>query len=166
MPTLGSFSSPALTVGIADTMGNATRMGGGLVITDPDTGTVIIIGRHIDTIRITTENDEDAASSRRMGRMPQLPYLDCSTLISIKMFAMRRPTRGERALLIPSTIRRQIFLDHGRVMIECPRLSSNQELADILAAFVEQVRAKGKPEPKRVEPNTPKPILKSHRPKK
>jgi hypothetical protein len=61
---------------------------------------------------------------------------------------------------VPSTIRRQIFLDHGRVMIECPRLTSNQELADILAAFVEQVRAKGKPEPKRVEPNKPEPVLK------
>src|SRR5450631_2044544 len=33
--------------------------------------------------------------------------------------------------------RRELFLDHGRVTIECPRLMSDEELAEVLAAFVE-----------------------------
>jgi hypothetical protein len=35
---------------------------------------------------------------------------------------MRRPV--ERALLMPPTIRRELILDHGRVMIECPSRTS------------------------------------------
>jgi hypothetical protein len=38
--------------------------------------------------------------------------------------------------------RRELFLDHGRVFIEVPQLMSDQELADVLAAFVETVRAR------------------------
>jgi hypothetical protein len=78
---------------------------------------------------------------------------------------MRRPAEG--ALLMSPTIRRELILDHGRVIIECPRLMTNADLADILAAFVDQVRG-GKanpavPEPK-VEAKKSEPVLK--RPKK
>jgi hypothetical protein len=38
--------------------------------------------------------------------------------------------------------RRELFLDHGRVFIEVPRLMSDHELADVLAAFGETVRAR------------------------
>jgi hypothetical protein len=37
---------------------------------------------------------------------------------------------------------RELFLDHSRVMIGCPRLMTDSELADVLAAFVETVRAR------------------------
>jgi hypothetical protein len=37
---------------------------------------------------------------------------------------------------------REIYLDHDRVAIECPRLMSDEELADVLAAFVNEVRAR------------------------
>jgi hypothetical protein len=46
---------------------------------------------------------------------------------------------------MPPTIRRELILDHGRVIVECPRLMTNAELADIVATVVEQVRAQGKP---------------------
>ena len=52
-------------------------------------------------------------------------------------------TPVERALLM--AIRRQIFLNHGRVLIECPRLMTDAELAKVLAAFAEEVT--GRPEP-------------------
>jgi hypothetical protein len=38
--------------------------------------------------------------------------------------------------------RRELFLDHGRVTIEWPRLMSDEELAEMLAAFVETIRAR------------------------
>jgi hypothetical protein len=50
---------------------------------------------------------------------------------------MRRP--AEWAPLMPA-VRRRIFPDHSRVMTECPRLISDEELADVLAAFVDQVQ--------------------------
>jgi len=54
---------------------------------------------------------------------------------------------------MPAKTRREVNLDHGRVIIECPRLMTDDELADVLAAFVEEVRARpakkhGKPEPR------------------
>jgi hypothetical protein len=53
---------------------------------------------------------------------------------------------------MPAKTRREVNLDHGRVTVECPRLMSDAELADVLAAFVKEVRARppkahGKPEP-------------------
>jgi hypothetical protein len=38
-------------------------------------------------------------------------------------------------------VRRELYLDHGRVFVQCPRLMSDVELADVLAAFVATVRA-------------------------
>jgi hypothetical protein len=38
--------------------------------------------------------------------------------------------------------RRELYLDNARVTIECPRLMSDEELAKVLAAFVETVRAR------------------------
>jgi hypothetical protein len=38
--------------------------------------------------------------------------------------------------------RRELFLDHGRVSIECPRLMSDEELAEVLADFVVQVKSR------------------------
>jgi hypothetical protein len=44
--------------------------------------------------------------------------------------------------------RRELYLDHGRVSIECPRLMSDEELADVLEAFVKDVRVRqSKPAP-------------------
>jgi hypothetical protein len=40
---------------------------------------------------------------------------------------------------MPSTIRRQIFLDHGRALIEAPRLMTDAELAKVPAALAEEV---------------------------
>jgi hypothetical protein len=39
-------------------------------------------------------------------------------------------------------IRREIFLDHGRVYVECPRLMSDAELAVVLKAFVAEIEAR------------------------
>jgi hypothetical protein len=41
---------------------------------------------------------------------------------------------------MPSTIRRQLFLDHGRVQIECPRIMTDEVLADVLSTFVAEVK--------------------------
>jgi hypothetical protein len=38
--------------------------------------------------------------------------------------------------------RREMYFENGRVTIECPRLMSDEELADVLAVFVETVRAR------------------------
>jgi hypothetical protein len=38
--------------------------------------------------------------------------------------------------------RRERFLDHGRVFIETPLLMTGDELADVLTAFVAEVRAR------------------------
>jgi hypothetical protein len=38
--------------------------------------------------------------------------------------------------------RREVYLENGRVTIDCPRLMSDEELAQVLAAFVDQVRAR------------------------
>jgi hypothetical protein len=38
--------------------------------------------------------------------------------------------------------RRELYLDNARITIECPRLMSDEELAEVLAAFVETVRAR------------------------
>jgi hypothetical protein len=51
---------------------------------------------------------------------------------------------------MPDPKPRQIFLDKGRVMILAPRLMTNVELAQVLAAFVEEVM--GRPESPPVEP--------------
>ena len=45
-----------------------------------------------------------------------------------------------------TTIRRQIFLDHGRVQIDLARLMSNERLADVLEEFVKEVRARPRKE--------------------
>jgi hypothetical protein len=38
--------------------------------------------------------------------------------------------------------RRELYLDHGRIFIDVPRLMTDEELDDVLAAFVETVRAR------------------------
>jgi hypothetical protein len=38
--------------------------------------------------------------------------------------------------------RREVYLDQARVTIECARLVTDEELAEVLAAFVDQVRAR------------------------
>jgi hypothetical protein len=38
--------------------------------------------------------------------------------------------------------RRELYLDHGRVFIEVPRLMTDRELADVLEAFVKVVRGR------------------------
>jgi hypothetical protein len=47
---------------------------------------------------------------------------------------------------MPPTIRRQIFLDHGRVQIDLPRLMTDDQLAEVLDTFVKDVR-RGTKEP-------------------
>jgi hypothetical protein len=49
--------------------------------------------------------------------------------------------------MMPPTIRRQIFLDHGRVQIDLPRLMTDDQLADVLEAFVTDVKGRGTKEP-------------------
>jgi hypothetical protein len=39
-------------------------------------------------------------------------------------------------------IRREIYLDHGRIQIECPRLMSDAELAEVLKAFVTEIEVR------------------------
>jgi hypothetical protein len=48
--------------------------------------------------------------------------------------------------------RRELFLDHGRVTIECPRLMSDEELAEVLADFVVQVKSRAPKPPLPVSP--------------
>jgi hypothetical protein len=43
---------------------------------------------------------------------------------------------------LDAPIRRELFLDHGRVFIKTPRLMTDDELADVLAAFVAEVRGR------------------------
>jgi hypothetical protein len=43
---------------------------------------------------------------------------------------------------MPAKTRREVNLDHGRVTVECPRLMSDAELADVLAVFIEEVKAR------------------------
>jgi hypothetical protein len=43
---------------------------------------------------------------------------------------------------MPAPQRREVYLAIGRVTIECPRLMTDVELAAVLAAFVETVRAR------------------------
>jgi hypothetical protein len=38
--------------------------------------------------------------------------------------------------------RRELYLDHAGVTIECPRLMSNEQLPDVLADFVVQVKSR------------------------
>ena len=57
--------------------------------------------------------------------------------------------------MAPTPNRRELFLDHGRVFIEVPRLMSDQELADVLAAFVETVRARPAKPPIKIEERPP-----------
>jgi hypothetical protein len=41
---------------------------------------------------------------------------------------------------MPSTIRRQIFLDHRRAQIDLPRLMTDEQLATKLEEFLKEVR--------------------------
>jgi hypothetical protein len=63
--------------------------------------------------------------------------------------------------------RRELYLDHGRIFIEVPRLVTDEELADVLAAFVETVRARpAKPSIKLEErpPSSPLPAFRKRKP--
>jgi hypothetical protein len=51
--------------------------------------------------------------------------------------------------------RRETYLDHGRVTIECPRLMTDVELADVHEAFIAEVRARPPKEP--VQPRDERP---------
>jgi hypothetical protein len=57
---------------------------------------------------------------------------------------------------MPPTIRRQVYLDHGRVQIDLPRLMRDEQLADVLEEFVKEVRTRkelptaSQPEPSRL----------------
>jgi len=53
---------------------------------------------------------------------------------------------------MPAKTRREVNLDHGRVTVESPRLMSDHELADVLASFVEEVRARPEKVTMPVEP--------------
>jgi hypothetical protein len=53
---------------------------------------------------------------------------------------MRRPIRGKGATHATHNSR-QVYLDHGRVQIELPRLMSDAQLADVFEEFVKEVRA-------------------------
>ena len=48
--------------------------------------------------------------------------------------------------MMPPTIRRQIFLDHGRVQIDLPRLMTDAQLAEVLEEFAKEVRARPRKE--------------------
>jgi hypothetical protein len=52
------------------------------------------------------------------------------------------PSKRQAVATMPPTTRREIFLDKGTVTIECPRLMTVDELAQVLAAFVEAVMAR------------------------
>jgi hypothetical protein len=57
--------------------------------------------------------------------------------------------------MMPPTIRRQIFLDHGRVQIDLPRLMTDDQLAEVLEAFVRDVKGRGTKEPEGKPPEQP-----------
>jgi hypothetical protein len=62
--------------------------------------------------------------------------------------------------------RRELVLDHGRVFIEVPRLMTDKELADVLAAFVETVRARpAKPSITTAERPSPLPAFRKGKPR-
>jgi hypothetical protein len=44
---------------------------------------------------------------------------------------------------MPPTILREIFLDHGRVQIDLPRLMTDDQLAEVLESFVKDVKGRG-----------------------
>jgi hypothetical protein len=50
---------------------------------------------------------------------------------------------------------RKIFLNNGRVIIECPLLMLDDELATALEAFVQKVRARPRREPPPVSQSDP-----------
>jgi hypothetical protein len=56
---------------------------------------------------------------------------------------------------MPPTIRRQIFLDHGRVQIDLPRLMTDDQLAEVLEVFVRDVKGHGTKEPADKPPKPP-----------
>jgi hypothetical protein len=66
-----------------------------------------------------------------------------------------------------SPIRRQLFFDHGRIFVECPRLMSDTELAEVLGVFVDHVRARpSKPSlPVTQERVSPRPALRKRKPR-
>jgi hypothetical protein len=55
----------------------------------------------------------------------------------------------------PPTIRRQIFLDHGRVQIDLPRLMTDDQLAEVLEVFIRDVKGHGTKEPEGKPPEPP-----------
>jgi hypothetical protein len=63
--------------------------------------------------------------------------------------------RQDGAVTMPAKTRREVKLDHGRITVECPRLMTDDELADVLAAFVKEVRARPAKEHGKPEPATP-----------
>jgi hypothetical protein len=47
----------------------------------------------------------------------------------------------------PPPNRRELVLDHGRVFVEASRLMTDDELADVLEAFVKEVRGRPPKQP-------------------
>jgi hypothetical protein len=53
---------------------------------------------------------------------------------------------------MPAKTRREVNLDHGRITVNCPPLMSDAELAEVLAAFGEEMWP---PDPGHVFASTP-----------
>jgi hypothetical protein len=56
-------------------------------------------------------------------------------------------------------IKGELFLDHGRVFVETPRLMTDSELADVLAAFVAEIKARP-PKPNQPPEERSRPVRK------
>jgi hypothetical protein len=67
------------------------------------------------------------------------------------------PTQAVDMATAPN--RREVFLDHGRVFIEIPRLMTDDELADVLAAFVAEIKARP-PKPSQPPEERSRPVRK------
>jgi hypothetical protein len=60
--------------------------------------------------------------------------------------------------MAPPPNRRELLLDHGRVFVEVLRLMRDEELAVVLAAFVETVRARPPKPSITIEKRPPSPL--------
>jgi hypothetical protein len=61
---------------------------------------------------------------------------------------------------------RELFLDHGRVFVETPRLMSDDELAVVFEAFIDQVRSRTPKSPAPTAPDQPRSPLPAYRKRK
>jgi hypothetical protein len=61
--------------------------------------------------------------------------------------------------MVTATNRRERFLDHGRVFVETPRLMTDSELAEVLAAFVAEIRPGSRGRPPSIRKSNPGPCV-------